>query len=327
MPAITSHAIVVGRETVAYGTKATTLTRGYEGKADSWKKTIDFQESVGLRAGQQAVRTDRHRGMDMGGEGSLEVDVLTSGFGMLLNSMLPTTSVVPVQIGATPAYKTTVTTSDNPPTESFSVQVQRQDTGGTVRSFTHLGAICTGWTLAQSVSDVLTATVNFDFQTVNTSDPKATPAYPVGTPFDWTMTTVTLGGSPICVNEFSLEADMGLNTDRRCLNGTGLKKEPIRGGLPSYTGNMTAEFQNMDAYNAFVAGTVQQLVVEWKGAEIGTSGEYPMVTITIPAVKFTGESPEVSVDDLPSQPMPFTCLYNGTDPVIKIEYISEDTAL
>lgn len=314
MASILDNAVLLGLETT-YGTKASSITRGYEAKADSWKRTQEFLDSTGIRAGLQAQRSDRSRPINMGGEGSIEADVLNSGFGLLFSAMFGKTT------GPTAGVATFETDSTDSG-QSFTVQVLRTDVGGTTRCFTHLGAVVTGWTIAQEVGGLLVATLNFDFQDVVTNETAGTPSYPAGAvPFDWTMASATWGGSPIEPRSFSLEADLAMNVERRLLRGSALKKQPVRSGVPTYEGSMECEFESLDVYADFVAGTVDALVIEWD------NGDGDELKIEMPAVQFTGESPEVSTDNLPVQNLPFKALDNGSDPVVTLTYTTGDTTL
>lgn len=323
MASILDNAILFGKETT-YGTPAT-LTRGYEGKADSWKRAQEYLESTGMYAGRQAKRSDRRVAINMGGAGALEIDVLNKGFGLILQAMLGSVSG-PTQIGATAAYKTTAATTADDPDDSFTVQVQRTDMDGTQRNFTHHGAVLTSWSLSQAVGGLLVASMDFDFEDVDTITAAGTPSYPAATaPFDWTQAAATIDGSAVDIMSFELNADLALKTDRRFLRGSALKKKPCRSGVPQFTGTMEMEFEDLTQYNAFVAGSIVPIVVTWTGAAIDT--EAYEIVVTMPACQFTGESPEASLSDVPKQNLPFEVLWNGTDPAITIEYTSTDTAL
>ena len=165
MSNVLDTAILFGKEST-YGTPVT-LTHAYEGKADSWKRAQERIESTGFYAGMHAKRSDRIVTVNMGGEGTLEFDILNKGFGLILQAMLGSVSG-PTQIAATTAYKTTVATTAADPDDSFTVQVQRTDMGGTQRDFTHEGCVVTGWNISQDVGGLLKASLNFDFEDVNT---------------------------------------------------------------------------------------------------------------------------------------------------------------
>ena len=325
MATILDTAILVGKETT-YGTKASTWTRAYEGKADSFKRNQEALESVGFRAGMETVRSDRRRQINMGGEGGLEIDVLSKGFGLLLQGMLGTVSG-PTQIGATTAYTTTAISSADDPDDAFSVQVLRTDSAGTQRVFTHLGSVITGWELKQEVNGLANVNLNFDFQDVNTSEAAGTPSYPASAlPYDWTQCVVSIGGSPVDVRTISLSGELGMKTDRRYLKGSALKAQPKRAAVPSFTGNIELDMVSLALYANFVAGDIVPITFVWTGANI-SGAEYHKVTVTLASCQFDGSSPEASLDDLTSQALPFKVLDNGTDPAVSVAYISTDTSL
>jgi hypothetical protein len=315
MPTILDNAILVGKEST-YGTAAT-LTRAYEGKADTFKRSQEFLSSVGFRGGMHAQMSQRSVPINMGGEGSLEVDVTPVGFGLLFQSMLGSSSVTAL---AAPAQKHTFLSTSAGPTDSWTVQVQRIDATGTQRNFTHLGSTMTGWSLEQEVDSLLTAKFDFDFQDVSTATAAGTPAYATDVlPYAWTQSAATWNGNAVDLTSWSLEADLGFKTDRRFLRGSELKKQPVRASVPTYEGNAAMEFESLTQYNAFVAGTVAPLVVTWTGATITGAVKYEL-KVTLAAVQFQGDSPEVSLDEMPTQSLPYKVLYNGTDPAVKIEY-------
>lgn len=318
-------AILLGKETT-YGTPVA-LTDAYEGKADSWKRENEYLDSIGFRAGDQAMRSDRRTAINMGGAGSLEFDILNKGAGFLLQALLGTVSG-PTQEGATAAYTSTHTTASDDPGDSYTVQVQRVGaTSGTIQSFTHHGCKPTGWTLSQEVGGYAMLNVDFDFEDVETATANGTPAYPASaSPFDWTQALVEVNSTAVDVSSLELSADLNLKTDRRFLRNSALKKEPCRQGRPTFNGTLAGEFLDSTLYDLFVAGTIVPIVFTWAGAEIESPHNFEL-KVTMAACQLTGESPEASIDDLPSQPVTFDVLHNGTDPAILIEYKSTDVSL
>lgn len=324
MSNVLDSAILVGLEST-YGTPAT-LTRAYEGKADSFKRDQQPLESTGFRGGQQAKRSDRRTMINMGGVGELQFDIQNKGLGLLLQAMLGSISG-PTQQAATTAYKSTAATTAADPDDSFTVQVQRPDMGGTTRPFTHHGCVVTGWSITQELDGLAMVNLNFDFEDVDTSTAAGTPSYPSATtPFNWTHLVVSLDSTDTDVTSFSLDADLALKTDRRFLRASALKKQPCRNGIPTFTGQMAMEFEDLTVYNQFVAGTTVPLVATWTGATIDSPYSYEL-KITCAAVQYTGESPETSLTDVPTQAIPFEVLWDGTNPAVQIEYTSVDTAL
>lgn len=323
MSSILDNALLVGKETT-FGTAAA-LSRAYEGKSDSFKRSQEFLTSTGFRGGMQARLATRSVPVNMGGEGSIDVDVQPTGFGLLLQSMLGGTAG-PTQQGATTAYKSTFTSTATGPTDSWTVQMQRVDAGGTVRSFTHLGSTMTGWKFSQAIDGLLGLEMMFDFQDVVTSVAAGTPSYVSSLPYAWTQSGATWDGSAIDLTKFDLEGTLGFNTDRRFLRGSALKKQPVRAAVPEFKGSAEMEFEGLTQYAAFVSGETAPLVLTWTGTEIESPYDFEL-KITLAAVQIQGDSPEVSLSAMPKQSLPFVVLWDGTDPAVKIEYTSTDTSL
>jgi len=321
---ILDAAVHIGVEST-YGTPVTP-TRSFEAKADGFKTSREAIESVGMRAAMHTVRSDRRVWQNFGSEGTIEVDVLNKGMGMLFRTMLTEAASAPVQQAATAAYLGTFNSAADAPSKSLTVQVIRPQTGGTNTPFTHHGAVATGWKLSQAIEDFLVLSVDYDCEDVDTVTAAATAAYPSSaSPFHWGQCVVTVGGVAMDVRSFEFTADLGLKTNRRYLRGSDLKKQPIRGARPTYTGKLEADFDATTRYDEFVAGTVTSLVATWTGTLIASS-YYNLVRLTLPAIQWTGESPEASTSDLSMQPLPFKVLHDGSNPAVKLEYQSTDTA-
>lgn len=325
MAANLDTAILFGKEST-YGTPAT-LTTAYEGKADSWKREQEVMESTGFRAGMHTKRDDRRKVVNMGGTGSLEFDIQNKGFGFLLQAMLGATTG-PTQNASTDAYTQTHSTTADDPGDSYTVQVQRVASGsGLVKSFTHHGSTITGWSISQDVNGFAMASLTFDFEDVDTITADGTPSYPASTsPFDWTQCSVTVDGSSTLVTAFNVDAELGLKTDRRFLRGSELKKRPVRSSVPTFSGSMSAEYEGTTLYDHWVAGDIVPIVATWTGSNIEGAYDYEL-KITMAACQLTGDSPEASLDDLPSQPVTFDVLHNGSDAAVEIEYTTTDTSL
>lgn len=306
-------AIGIGKEST-YGTAATAML-GYEGKADSWKTTREFIESVGFRAGQQTARADRRNIVNMGGEGELECDLLDAGAAALLSAAFDKYN------GGTANATTGVTTHifETAPVSaapSFTAQMLRPTTDGKTVAYKHLGCVATEWELKAEVENAVTLNVTFDFQDVTHSD-KPADVLPITYPdkafaYDWTRTGIALsidGASvPVDANSLELTADRGMKTDRRFLRSNSLKKVPTRAAMPTYEGTLEGEFSTgtLKVYEAFIAGKTASLVIDFTGINPGTS-----MKIELPAIQFTGDSPEASVDDVTVTELPFRVLDPG----------------
>lgn len=320
--------IGIGQE-ATYGTLSTTV-EGYEGHADSWKTTREFIESVGFRAGMQTNRADRRNIVNMGGEGEIEIDVLDAGAGSLFAAAFDKSTVTSNGDGT----RTWVfETSSDMQSPSFSAQMVRPTVDGTKVAYKHLGCVATEWSLTAETEEASVLTVGFDFRDVTHSKNAAdivAPEYPLEAyPYDWTRTNIALtrdgNAVPLMATKLEVSGDRGLNVDRRFLRGNALKEKPVRNAMPTYEGSLEGEFSvdSLGLYEAFVAGEVCGLVVNMSGLIPGTS-----LKVEAPAVQFTGESPEASVDELTVHNLPFRILDPGTAGVaaIKVSYTEPEPA-
>ncbi|MFE9026231.1 phage tail tube protein [Streptomyces iakyrus] len=315
--------IGIGQES-AYGTLSATV-EGYEGKADSWKTNREFIESVGFRAGMQTARADRRNVVNMGGEGELEVDLLDAGAGSLFSAAFDKVTVT-----SEGGFRTWVfETASTPESPSFSAQMVRPTVDGTKVAYKHVGCVATEWSLTAETESAVALSVTFDFQDVShtsTAGQIVAPVYPVEAyAYDWTRTSIELkrGGVAVPLDATSLEltGERGLNTDRRFLRGSALKKKPVRNAMPTYEGTLEGEFtaDSLGLYEAFLAGEVCALKSTFTGLIPGTS-----LVVETPAIQFTGESPEASVDELTTHNLPFRILDPGDAAAIKVTYTEPD---
>lgn len=317
----------VARET-AYGTPITP-TRSFEAKADGHKRPPAFLESVGMRPGMQAMRTERRRPINMGAEGAIELDLMNKGLGMFLRAMMGSSAIT--QQGATAAWlQAHLSTGDGPVGESLTVQLGRPPLTGAVLPFTYHGGKVKTWEVTQAVGDgnsgIGKLRLGMDYEDEDTTTVLAAPAYPSGiSTYGWPEFAVTVNAAPVDIIEYSVSGDNNLNTERRRARGSVLKREPLRKGLPNYEGRLVVDFENLTQYDRFRGGTVVPIVATWTGAEIAAGFNF-LLRCTLAACQYSGETPEVSLDDEPRQPLPFKVLHNGTDPAVRWEFQSTDTA-
>ncbi|MGW4829533.1 phage tail tube protein [Amycolatopsis japonica] len=315
--------IALGTET-AYGTAASTVD-GYEGKGDSWKTTREFMESVGFRTGLQTARADRRRIVDMGGEGEIECDVLDTGAATLFASAFDRHESKPV--GKTTAH--TFTSASTGSGKSFTAEMVRPKASGGVTAFRHVGCVATTVELTQEVGSPLAVKVAFDFQTVTHGAAPLAPAYPADAfPYDWTAGVVEVkmpGASAytqLDVTKWTISTESGLKTDRRFVRANPLKKAPVRAAVPTYEGSFEAEFDDstLALYEAFIAGTVLSARITYTGATKASDGKPSSLVIEAPAIQFTGDSPEASLDEITVMELGFRILDPGTTDALKLVY-------
>ena len=324
MSSILDQLIQIGVEST-YGT-AVAPTRAYEGQSDTFTREVEFIESVGFRQAMQTVRSDRHDTISVGASGSIEVDVLNKGHGLIMQHLLGNSSG-PAQQGGTAAYLATFETGASGPSGSYTIQVPRVDSAGSLQSFTYEGSVATGFSINQALDESLKMSIDFDSEAEQNSTSTASPSYPASTdPFVFTDATIEIDDSAISTfTSFSLDGDLGMKTDRRFLKGSAVKGQPKRASIPSYTGTIEGEF-TMAQYDAFVAGTLMKLEFIATQSTAIAGSYYPKFHVTMPKVKFLGTTPVASLDDLTRLTLPFVVLHDGSNAAVKIEYQSTDTS-
>ena len=325
---ILDAAIMVGVEST-YGTPVT-LARAYEGKADAFKREQARLESIGFRAGTQGLRDDRVVTVNMGGAASIELDWMTNGMGLLLGGLLgPVTG--PTQVAATSAYTQVYSSTSAAPVDSLTMQMLRSELETGTQAYTYHGCKATGWKISQSNDGLLLLNIDYDFEDSDISTGAGTPTYIASqTPFDWSQATVTLDpdGSPEVLHamDFELSADLALKTDRRYLRGSALKKEPVRTGIPRYTGSMTIDLEDTQRWTDWSTQLSYPLEVLWTGALIEAGQNYE-VRLRMESVHFTEANPESSISDTSKVTLPFEALYNGTASMVVLTTKSTDVAV
>jgi len=189
--------------------------------------------------------------------------------------------------------------------KSMTMQVGRPDVSGTVQPFTYAGCKVAGWELACEVGGAVELSLDVVAMTEVTGIALATASYTSGiAPFVFTEAALTIAGSAVAITKFSLKGDNGLDGERFKL-GSATAKEPLPAKMRPYTGEVSADFESLTAYNRFVNGTEAALVVTL------TSGA-DTLTITT-NVEFDGKTPELPDEGLLEQPLPFTCTSSTSD--------------
>lgn len=317
-------ALLFGHESV-YGTAAT-VSRAFEAENDPWKAKRNFLQSRGFRPGLQTTRSNRSNIVNMGASGDgLQMAVTNNGMGLMLQDVFPAKTGPTLVSGTT--YTTIFQTGTSGPITSATWQMLRPFADSGVQAFTHKGCVATGWELVQEMDKLLMLTTDWDVQDIDTAVAAGTPTFVTNTPFDWGMLAVTVGGTALnFVKKVSLKADYRMNVDRRYMRGNPLKKQPHSSGLPTYTGQLDGEFESLAEYTRFIAGAPLAATLVWTGALIEAALYYKL-TVDLPAIQYTGESPEASLEDEPRQSLPFQVLDNGTLPAVKFTFQNTDSAL
>lgn len=323
--AIQDNYWTIGNEAVAWGTKAATLTRGIENQSDDVTPNVEWLVSRGMRPGALATPVGRSVAKQRGGTIVLTLDLLSKSLGLVLGSYGSTVATT-TPGGATLARLHTITPTSAGVTRSATIHAGRYDIDGTARRHNYLGCMGTELMFSQAVKGNASVKATYNYKTEDTSALSVSPAYPSDpTIYSDLDCTVTVDGGTECQRQFDLTIPTGLDIarDRVCPGG---REKPILAGRVEPTGNLSIDYPDDTFYAKYLSGEEVSLVIAYQGALIEDT-TYESLTITIPAIQFTGSSPKVALDALPEQPLPFRVLDNGTDPIWKIEIVNTDTTV
>ncbi len=310
-----------------YGTPVT-VTRFYEYTSESIQLQTGRVESPALRTGTRVLRSDRFEPYRMGAAGRLQLDVPTKGFGLMLKHMMGTAAIGSV----TDANQTQTFTVGSLLGDFFTLQVTRPfNPAGTVQAFTYHGCKVTDWTLSCDLDGFLMADIGIDAEDEDTSTALATASYPADFRcFSFVGAAATIGGSAIELKNFSISGDNALDTDRRYLRASALKKEPVENGMRSYEWSATADFSDLTQYNRFAsatrAGALAAIVATFDGPVAHGGTTLPRLEITIPAARFDAVDVNVSGPAALMQDMSGVALFDGTNSPVTITYRTTDSA-
>jgi hypothetical protein len=114
--------------------------------------------------------------------------------------------------------------------------------------------------------------------------------------------------------------------DRFFLDGSGTIAQPIPNGLATVTGTHGREWLRQHVLRRVPVRRVRVAGVTFAGPTAIASTFFPTIKFTMSAIQIRGNSPQVGGPDLLDVDVPFVVKDDGTNPPLKIEYTSTETA-
>lgn len=315
-------------------------TRWLEFNSESLSLEKTVLQGAGIRGGGLHPRATRRAVTGRNAGGDVELDLATSGMGMLFRQMLGS-STSAVLSGS--AYQQVHTPGDLTG-KSLTVQKLVPDNAGTLVPFTYNGCKVASWSIACEVGAIATLRLTLDAKDETTATAAGTPAYSAtaqvfhfgqaslvlgGTVATSSGVTSVTGGSTVAsVRGVTLDYNLNLTTgeDNQRI---GMKREQSEAAWRELTGNLDADFVSQAAiYDTFSADTGVALKVSFVGSTAISGAAYPTLEIIVPEIRFDGSTPQVGGPDLISIGAGFTGLQNAAlDPVVQIRYVTPDTSI
>ena len=264
-----------------------------------------------------------------GAGGDIEFPFFNKGMGPLLKQAFGT--VVDAQVGGTAEYTHTYTLDKTAGKAGLSatLQVLKPNTvGSLVNPLTVEGAKCTSFEISIAEKGLLVLKTTWVCETGTFGTALASASYATNlSMFNWSNGSITLNGSAFYAKSFSVKCDWAVDADRRGLSQT-LRKEPILNASPgiSVTGSMAGEFEDLTAYNMFIAGSFQPIILTITGATIPTTSNPYKVVLTIQNARLTGDTPVVGGAGILEMPASFEGADDGTNSVLKCVTNNDETS-
>jgi len=347
------------------GTQGTfqTPTHFLEFNSESMKMVKNTVTGVGLRGGGLYQRTSRRVVTSWGAAGGVNADAPYNGLGLWLQHMIGSfgTFGSVVQQASTTAYLQTHTPGPLAG-KTFSMQIGKPDSGGTVRPFSYVGCKIEDWTLTCELNKYASFALTIDaWQELTPDNPQGTtagaaltaPTYTAGEQFFYftqgtiynsgtlsntgSNPTITSLGSPVAAGHIlkaSFKSTNPVDKSRYFVAGTGgsgvagVKGDQLDNNFREPTGQLDAEFYSLAGfYDTFAADTTTTLELSFTGSVAIASTYYPTLTILIPNVKFDGESPVVAGPGVLNHNLAFHGLDQETYNPVQFQYMSTDMAV
>ena len=221
---------------------------------------------------------------------------------------------------------------------------------GTPQAFSYNGIKIVDWTIQCARGGIATLALTTDGWNEVTATSLTAPSYLTGASvpnlLNWSsgqlltggtastvggVTTISGNAVPIgLISSFSVKGTNVLAVDRFTL-GSQSKAEQLTNGFSVITGEFELEFANLtDCYNAFAADTGTAAVISMTSpTTVNLSTPHNAgLTITLPSIKFDGETPNAAGPGCHQGQVPFTALDDMLgDPIVQLSYTSLDTTV
>lgn len=303
-------------------------TKFYEFNKESLVLKKTTAQSTGIAAGRLLALSSRRVVTQREVQGSLELEVVNKGMGLLLQALMGTT-VTPVQQGVTTAYLQTHTLADTAG-KSLTIQKGVPLTTGTVTDKSLVGCKIVSAEFSCEVGGMLVATFEIDGKDSDETQTLAVASYSNMSPFHFGqmgLKTGSFGAETALdgVRKVTVKVERPQAVDRFYANQTALKKEPISNDLVKITGSLEMDYVATTVDDLHTSDGATSLVWEFIGPNIASTYDETF-RIKLPAIKVDDAPPTVDGYQVVKPTFNFTGLFDGTN-LPAIEYMSTDTTV
>ncbi len=257
----------------------------------------------------------------LGAQGQLTFEVSSRQYAKWLFQMMGTVDTTTSLADA--SYKVhTYTMSADIGIHSFTWQGARPTfPSDDANPFTFSGGKVSKWKLSNAAEGLLALVLDCDFQDWTDGTALASASYPSGdTLFSFQGASVLFDNTSVDVYDIEVEVDNQLKLDRRYLNGSGLKSEPVENGnfrMGTWAAKM--DFDDMTQVDRISAASASAGGVAAIEATWGIPGsDIAELKVTIPAARFDEGFPEVGGPESLTTPLKGAVMFDGTNSPITI---------
>lgn len=269
--------------------------------------------SEGLVSGQKFIRRNAIGGgsavnrpqTKIGQEpgGPIVMDAAAENIGSMLKLAFGT----PVTTGAGPYTHTYAWLLANTlPTATF--QIGRPTSGGTVTAWDYIGMMVNTWEMAIQPDAYVTMSYDLAGRRVVTDQTLGTPTWPTLTPWTSFHATLEIMGGVECFDSLTIRGDNRLDMSN-VVCGTNPGERRIRqAGRPFLGGTFDQDFESIDMWDDFVAGTVGDLEL------VLNAGSTATLTIAGRVQYVEDQTPTMGgAEQILKQSMPFEFVRDGSN--------------
>lgn len=301
----------------AYGTAAT-VTRFLPFISESLAKQVDRIESKGQFTGGQTLRSTQWAAGNVTCGGNVKTELYTQSMGLLFRAAFGTVNTAGTAVPYTHTFWPTT------PGVSFTTQVGRPATYGSVHPFTYQGCKINKWELSAKAGETVGWSMDVVAQEELMGTALASASYASNLiPWYFTSCSLSVAGASIPVTDFTVGGENSLADKRRFL-GSGTISEPLRAELANFTGKISTEWgtpsgQGTLNYLRFTGGTESALVFTMASGTL--SG-----TVTA-NIRYDGSTPNLGGRGIVMHDIPFKCIASGTldSTAIQVQLVNNDS--
>ena len=322
----------LGAET-SYGT-AVAATRSYEDTGDDWQVVASpVQVGETTRAAQQTDLAHNYQQTLEKVTGSLNTAVYNNGVGLLFANLLgEATTPAAVTSTSNNRYGRNYRSEAAGDTTSFTVRRGRSSRTANweseaIEEFIYSGCVISGFELSVAANNPWMLKVNFEGQSETPGGSAVAQLYPpIGTGaslvrfFSWQNTSVSVGGATLDkFGGFTLTGNFNLDTAIKPLNSSSNIAKPLRQGLATLEGTLSAGVYSADVktavYDRFRSGELASIVVEAKmdpTSGITDDHSRDIFRVTLAQCRFTGTTPSGAPGSKTMLEGPYKVFWDGS---------------